>query len=302
MKFALFAIFCTATVSTHAATAYDALGTVGKQRGDKTLDRVVEVRGLNGAPSPREWKITVEDSTTRSGVREFAVEGTKLVSERAPANGATGAPLNVNRLNLDSDGVNTIAIREAKKTGYLYDHTDYILRAGSKGGTPVWEVRLVDSQSGDVATLQLSADTGTVLSAEGLNKSHSAPVTPREGRQEPRYTEERPPEPRYSDPRPDRNDRRAPSEGLQRAGDGLNNFIVRSGYHMERRFRQIGDKFHNLFTGDSRDTAGPHRPRDDYSDPNFVPPRDYEQEPPRSAPQPRNYRDANGTEYARPRD
>ena len=27
---------------------------------------------------------------------------------------------------------------------------------------------------------------------------------------------------------------------------------------MTRRGRQIGDFFHNLFTGDRRDTAGPH--------------------------------------------
>jgi hypothetical protein len=73
---------------------------------------------------------------------------------------------------------------------------------------------------------------------------------------------------------------------------------------MERRFRQIGDKFHNLFTGDNRDTAGPHHPRDDYSDPNFVRPRDYQEPEPQTQrpPQPRTYRDANGTEYARPRD
>ncbi len=306
MRFALLALFCAFSASAHAATAYDALGTVGKQRGDKTLDRVLEVRGLNGTPSPRSWKITVEDTAARSGVREFDVEGTKLVSERAPANGTAGSALNVNRLNLDSDGVNTIAVREAKKAGYHYDHTDYILRAGSKGGTPVWEVRLVDGQSGDVATLHLSADTGTVLSSDGFTGSRTntapppPPVAPRETRPEPRYTEERTPEPRYSEPRQDHVERRAPSDGLQRVGDGLNNFIVRSGFHMQRRFRQIGDKFHNLFTGDSRDTAGSHRPQDDYSDRNFVRPQEYQE--PEPQPQPRTYRDTNGTEFMRPRD
>ncbi len=311
MRFSLIALFCAVSTAVHAATAYDALGTVGKLRGDKTLDRVLEVRGLNGTPSPRSWKITVEDSAARSGVREFDVEGTKLVSERAPSNAVAGSPLNVNRLNLDSDGVNTIATREAKKAGYHYDHTDYVLRAGSKGGTPVWEVRLVDGQSGDIATLHLSADTGTVLSSDGLTRSRAntapppAPVAQRANRPEPRYTEpryteERPPEPRYSEPRQDRAGRRAPSEGLQRVGDGLNNFIVRSGFHMQRRFRQIGDKFHNLFTGDNRDTAGPHRSRDDYNDPNFVRPQEYQEA--ELQPQPRTYRDANGTEYMRPRD
>ncbi len=285
MRFALIALFCAVSTAVHAATAYDALGTVGKQHGDKTLDRVLEVRGLNGTPSPRSWKITVEDSAARSGVREFDVEGTKLVSERAPSNGVAGSPLNVNRLNLDSDGVNTIATREAKKAGYHYDHTDYVLRAGSKGGTPVWEVRLVDGQSGDIATLHLSADTGTVLSSDGLTTSRTNTAPP-------------PPPVAQREMRQDRAERRAPSDGLQRVGDGLNNFIVRSGFHMQRRFRQLGDKFHNLFTGDNRDTAGPHRARDDYQDPNFVRPQEY-QDP---QPQPRTYRDANGTEYMRPRD
>jgi hypothetical protein len=36
---------------------------------------------------------------------------------------------------------------------------------------------------------------------------------------------------------------------------------------MERRGRQVGDFFHNLFTGDHRNTAGPHgtRPEPDYA-------------------------------------
>ena len=301
MKIAPFVLFCAAAAA-HATTAYDALGTVGKQRGEKTLDRVVEVRGMNGSPSPRIWKITVEDGASRSGVREFDVEGTKLVSERAPAGGVTGTALNVNRLNLDSDGVNTIAAREAKKAGYRFDHLDYFLRAGSKGGTPVWEVRLVDGQSGDVATLNLSADTGTILSSEGLTPSRTNTAPPPPERPDSRTVEERPPEPRYSEPRAGRSERRAPNETLQKAGDKVNNFVIRSGYHLEHRFRQLGDRLHNLFTGDYRNSAGEEPSHDDYSDPRLVRPQGYEQPEREPRPQPRTYRDANGTEYTRPRD
>jgi hypothetical protein len=48
--------------------------------------------------------------------------------------------------------------------------------------------------------------------------------------------------------------------GVQQAGDDPNqapdDFGNRVGHHFARRGRQIGDFFHNLFTGDHRDSGG----------------------------------------------
>jgi hypothetical protein len=149
-------------------------------------------------------------------------------------------------------------------------------------------LHLVDEKTGDAATLILAADKGTVLSAEGFTKSRTAPppveADPR--RQANREGNQRPPQ---NQGRPN---------FFQRAGDSVNHFFDRVGTHLERRGRQIGDKVHNVINGDNRDTAGPHRPGDPETRNTPPPPPNPQQQPPPS----RVYRDANGTEYIRPRD
>jgi hypothetical protein len=280
MKIALFTLLCLAAVSAFGATAYDALGAIGKQRGEKTLDQVTEVRGINGAPQPKEWLVIMADREARGGVREFGVQGARIANERTPAGRVAGSLMNMNQLNLDSDGAYTIAEREAKKAGFEYDYADYVLRAGTRGGAPIWELRLVDQQSGDTGTIVIAADNGTLLSADGLTKSN------RPGGPEPR-----PPVAREDRRQPENGER---GDGLQRTGDKLNRFFDRVGRHMDRRGRQIGDTFHNLFTGDNRRTAGPHSNQEEEE------PRSSRAEP---APQkPRSNRDDRGTDYYRPRD
>jgi|GEM_PF-1040156 len=289
MKSALFVLSCLllSALGGHAATAYAALEMVGKQRGEKLLDQVTEVRGISGSPQPKEWIIAITDKDARGGVREFGVMGGKIGSERTPAGKIPGAPMNMNQLNLDSDGAQTVAEREAKKAGFAYDYIDFVLHAGTRSGSPVWELHLVNERTGDTGTLILAADKGTVLSAEGLTNGAGAPPPPAE-----------------VDPRRQANGaqrpQKPPAQGnfFQRTGDSIGNFFDRAGNHLERRGRQIGDAFHNAFTGDKRNTAGPHHEGDAPPPPpaRTAPPA------PAGAGAPPVYRDANGTEYYRPRD
>ena len=127
-----------------ATTAYEALRVIGKQKGDALLDRVIEVRGTKGAPQPGTWKVVVLDDKAPNGTREFDVRGAALGGERTPQPLGSSRPMNMNQLNLDSDGAHTVAEREAKKSGFAYDHVNYILHGATGGGSPVWELRLVD--------------------------------------------------------------------------------------------------------------------------------------------------------------
>lgn len=260
MRTALLAIAAVlATQAAQAATAYEALRVLGKQKSEKLLDNITEVRGEKGAPQPRTWKITVKDAAARGGAKEYSVQGNRVTGEQAAH--ASGAPMNMSQLNLDSDGAHTVAEREAKKVTFTYDHASYTLRAGSKGGSPVWEIRLTDEQSGAAASLNIAATTGNVLSTEGLVKRQAtvavapapapAPVPAPAPAPVPRYQPA--PEERVAQPAP-----RGITPGIQRASDEANQFFDRVGNHMQRRGRQISDAFHNLFTGDHRDTAGPH--------------------------------------------
>ena len=256
MRTALLAIaFIIASQSARAATAYEALRILGEKKGEAFLDNTTEVRGEKGAPEPKVWKITVKNSAASTNGKNFSVQGKQIAGDRAAA--ASGAALNMSQLSLDSDGAHTVAEREAKKTAFAYDHASYWLHAGSKSGAPVWEVRLTDDQSGNAATVNISATTGKVLSTDGLSVRRKpiaaapAPVEEIEPAPAPRYQ----PAP---DERPVRTTNGKFSPSLQRANDEADQFFDRVGNHMTRRGRQIGDFFHNVFTGDRRDTAGPH--------------------------------------------
>lgn len=284
MRKALFAFAILAASQTaRAATAYEALQILGKQKGEAVLDNVTEVRGEKGAPEPRTWKITAKNTGGRAGGKEYSVQGKQITSERAAS--PSGAAMNMNQLSLDSDGAHTVAERQAKKAGFAYDHASYALRAGTKSGSPVWEVRLTDENSASAGRVNISATTGNVLSSEGLTNRPRPVVTARpvpapapepyvapapryQPAPAPRYQPA--PEPQY-EPEPRYRQERTVSGGInpgvQRAGDQAGQFFDRVGNHMNRRGHQIGDFFHNIFTGDRRDTAGPHgsRPESDYA-------------------------------------
>jgi hypothetical protein len=282
-----------------AGTAYEALRVVGKARGEAVLDRVIEVRGSKGAPQPKTWKVVVLDDKAPSGAREFDVQGTTIAGERVPQAVVPGEPMNMSQLNLDSDGAHTVAEREAKKNGFAYDHVNYLLRGNGKGGAPVWELRLVDAQNENVAITSMGAETGKLISSSGMNKG-SAPV-PKvvENRRARRDVEDMPPEEedevvtfeerrrlemRPSDRERERErqrERERDEEEVDKPGNKVTRFFDRAGRHIGGAFERFGNKVERAITGSP-------------------PPRRVER---RVAPAPApSRRDANGTEYYRPRD
>ena len=164
-------------------TAYTALRAFGKKFGDSSLNRVVSVTGRNGTPQSAVWKITAQDPAARGGLVEAEVQRGKIISQRTPtARGAT-APMNFNQLNLDSDGVFTIANQEMQKQGVQFDRLDYLLRAPTPNQPPIWHVDLFDRAT-RVATFELAADSGAILerqiSRDLVPKSGPAPSSDRD--------------------------------------------------------------------------------------------------------------------------
>lgn len=273
-----------------AATAYEALRVVGKQKSDALLDRVIEVRGTKGVPQPRSWKVVVLDDKAANGTREFDVQGANLGPEKTPQAVGAGRPMNMNQLNLDSDGAHTVAEREAKKNGFAYDHVNYILRSAAGAGSPVWELRLVDEQNGNIAILTMAADTGKLLNTNGLEKG-SAPVAKVVGKNRPNRSEDgMPPEEELDVPPGERRDvevrrverREERREEVDKPGNKVTRFFDRAGRHIGGAFQRFGDRVERTFNGEPAPRRVERRAT--------------------PAPQPRSNRDSNGTEYYRPRD
>lgn len=226
-----------------ADTAYAALRVVGKQHGQAVLNSVVELRGRNGSPQPAVWKIILKEPTARGGIREIEVQRGRVISERAPTvRGISGEAMDFSHLNLDSEGVFTVVNQEAQQRGIVFDRVDYSLRSGSGGGSPVWTADLFDRTRGQVASYQIAADSGAIL-------SQSQPRTPvADVPVERDYVAARPLPPvhveeEYIEPPVSRGDR-----GYSRPGEpfrGVGDFFQRLG----RRFERRGEQLENFVTG-----------------------------------------------------
>ena len=243
MKPALISALLFALVSAAPAqdSAYTALRVVGRSPGQEALNHVLELRGRAGSPQPAVWKITLDEPRARGGVREIEVQRGKIISERTPATGrAASGPMNFNQLNLDSDGAFTVANQEAQKAGSPFDHVDYLLRSGTGGGAPVWQIEITDSKLGGAGSIDIAADTGTILRQTMKRPAGPAARRPDDDHT---YVDDR----RNPPPPPPRDDGRADG-GYSQSGEpfrGIDDFFHRVG----KRFEKRGAQLENFFTG-----------------------------------------------------
>lgn len=145
-------------------SAYDALKTVGTERGNALLANLVEIRGVDGTPQPLRWTLSFQDDTARGGIREFVVAAKGIIAERAPLRLATGGAgaMTASALQLNSTGAFDAANREATKNKLGFSTINY--RLENKNGAPVWLVELYDVGGATVGTVEFSAKNGTIVS------------------------------------------------------------------------------------------------------------------------------------------
>jgi hypothetical protein len=148
-------------------TAYNALRFVGNLRGEQTLKQVLSVSGESGNPQPNRWNIALDDPAARGGVRELEIVSGQIGSERTPVGSdlAGSKTIDLNQLNLDSDGAYQTAAEEAKKNGASFDRVNYRLLVDRDTGKPTWVVRLVDTQGREVGMVKVAADNGSLVSS-----------------------------------------------------------------------------------------------------------------------------------------
>ncbi|HSZ27621.1 MAG TPA: hypothetical protein VK768_05500, partial [Chthoniobacterales bacterium] len=148
-------------------TAYKALRAVGAQHGEKALNEVTAIVGKAGRPQPVAWRITLEDPAARGGEREFDVVSGRISSERTPARSAASGstPIELTKLNLDSDGAFRTAEQAASRNQVGFDSANYRLSVDAASGQPVWTVEMFDYEQRPVGTVRVAAGNGTLLSA-----------------------------------------------------------------------------------------------------------------------------------------
>ena len=140
-------------------TAYEALISVGRQKGNAYLDNLVEMRAIEGLPQPEQWTMIFRDASARGGLREFVVSSKGIASERTPLRAEDAllvAPtISYAQLKLDSKGAFIESNKSATQARLGFDSVNY--RLHSINGVPVWNLRLFDAGRREVGFLALSA-------------------------------------------------------------------------------------------------------------------------------------------------
>jgi hypothetical protein len=274
-------------------TAYKALRTIGAQRGEKALNQVIAISGQSGRPQPVDWQIALDDPTARGGVREFDIVSGKISSERTPVRSSQvrSTPIDLTKLNLDSDGAFHLAEQEASRNQVGFDSVNYQLAADSATGRPVWTLEIFDYEQRPVGTVQIAASNGTLISSTNW--------VPQPADVDARQRQRRSDEGALAGPPTSGNpDGRAPADYRQPAsqdqkyesadedsaeqpggtvGERANRFgaaVVRFGQKVVHRttrvFQTVGGWFQEKFTG--RNTIDPKHGQVDDDDDNDEPP------------------------------
>jgi hypothetical protein len=153
--------------------------------------------------------------------------------------------MNFTQLNLDSEGVFTVANQEMQRAVIAFDRIDYVLRSGNAGGAPVWRLEMFDGPK-RAGSLEVAADSGSILQRNFRENRRTAQHDPSQNDRQ--YLDEEPPAPR-SDERESRREEDVhydrehsrPGEPFRDVGD----FFHRLGKRFERR----AQKMENFFTG-----------------------------------------------------
>jgi hypothetical protein len=268
-------------------TAYKALRTVGAQRGEKALNQVVAISGQSGRPQPVDWRISLNDPAARGGVRELDIVSGQISSERTPARPdvAGMAPIDLTKLNVDSDGAFRTAEQEASRNQVGFDSVNYRLAVDTGTGKPVWTLELFDYEQRPVGRVRVAAGNANVLSAtdwvHGPNsitrRSHESDEEALTGPQPPpaeagndssNYSQ---PEYRERDHHHDSSIEDSDDQTGETLGERTNHFgasVVNFGrsvvHRTTRVFQTVGGWFQEKFTG--RNTIDPKRGEDEDAD------------------------------------
>ena len=162
-----FAAVLLASGTSFAGTAYEALRTVGHKYGEDTLERVVEVQG-----SGNTWNVIALDPDAPSTVQAFRVRNDRVLSRTKRAvDERWTAPINLDALNLDSDGALTKITPHLQAPEEAKGAT-YTLSNKPDRSTAVWEIQLKGASIGGRSSFEVSASDGSVISIPSHQTAH----------------------------------------------------------------------------------------------------------------------------------
>jgi hypothetical protein len=139
--------------------------------------RLVAIEAREGTPAPERWYLLVNDPGEQRGVREFVVADGRFVTSRTLSQFAeTLKPADIiggDAVKVDSTHVAKLAAAFAEANGAKVGSLNYDLARDAASNVPLWKVTVLDASGDQLGILAVNAAKGTVLSADGFEKSPS---------------------------------------------------------------------------------------------------------------------------------
>ena len=156
-----------------------ALNILGQKFGADKFHWIVEMRGFNGVPQPREWSVVVYDSASIYLLNEYWVGEGRAVNEGPydeiyPDKAPIGY-IDFSKLKLGSVAAFTVAEGAARKARVGFDSLNYVLRSREYSTEPVWILALIDADQRLVGKVHVSGVSGSVLRSIWINREGPTP-------------------------------------------------------------------------------------------------------------------------------
>ena len=156
-------------------TAFEAMSALKKQKGSRIGTKVVQVIGVGGVDQPAVWRFIARDPKQQGVLRDFAVQGGKVVGDQfvPPAyhDQVPNYVVPLSHLKIDSGGAFIIADKLAHDSGTGFDSIDYEIRGGDPASGAIWILRLRDNKGAQVGEVLIRASDGHVLRQKWGRKS-----------------------------------------------------------------------------------------------------------------------------------
>lgn len=245
LLFVLLCLLLGAGAQAHGATAaaFETLQLIPKPQ----ADLIAIIDGKGGAPLPEQWTIVVHDPQGASGVREYIIAGTEIISQRAVSQLAPSLTpadaLEVENVKVFPPQLAGLAQLYAQTNGVALGALDYQLRKEGAEATPLWTVTCRDEAGAPLGVLVVTAANGGVVSHEGFAKEPSTAALQAVSEADAEFLASE--EARNSDGSQGARKKTTSSKKTTKRGGNKGNSVSRS-------FRKVGGSLQKFFTG--RDT------------------------------------------------
>jgi hypothetical protein len=135
---------------------------------------ILKVSADNADPNPDIWYVTAQSSAKKSGIQNFQLASTQVVSEK-PALGlreifSSAKPIDLSKVQLDSRDAFDIAQRYALANGKTIGSVSFILNQQGDSAVPIWSVWCYAPNGTYLGEMQLLATDGSVIANDAFPK------------------------------------------------------------------------------------------------------------------------------------